>query len=269
MGTITNKPKIFIGSSRERKNLAEAVQSALKKGHKVLTKPWWAGVFDENTYTLPSLMDNAINVCDFAIFIFHPDDITTSRGKKQLSVRDNVLLELGMFYGRLGMERTFFIAPADGVEFKTPSDLYGLNPFTYEWDPAYDNANVDQNDLESAVSEPCGKILRHIEKLGKFEDPGLKLQEMEEILQSQKRLSRFQNESLKAIKWTDVNYDWLLSALKDQFHKNCGIINSEIRIVGSAFFQKVSANRFKRIGKTGHGFEEEEIYLGQRGYGTY
>lgn len=264
---LTRKPKVFIGSSRERMNLAKAVQSVLANSKSVLTVPWWAGVFKENQYNLPSLLDNAIKRCDFAIFIFHPDDISEVRGTKEFSIRDNVVMELGMFYGRFGMERTFFVTPSDGVKYKTPSDLYGINPYTYEWDSAFDQEGLDQSDLESAVSSACEKILEHIRKLGKYEDPNLRLSDALEDLQSQKRLCRFQNESLKAIKWVDIDFDWLLSALKDQFHKKCDIINSEIRITGAALFQKISDTHFKRIGKTGHGLvDEEEIKLNQRGH---
>ena len=46
---------------------------------------------------------------NFAIFVFHPDDKSLIREKEYDTVRDNVILELGMFIGTLGLEKCFIL----------------------------------------------------------------------------------------------------------------------------------------------------------------
>ncbi|MEK5745339.1 TIR domain-containing protein, partial [Acinetobacter variabilis] len=44
--------------------------------------------------------------------------------------RDNVVLELGMFLGRLGKERAFFALPKD-IDVKIPTDFNGITPLKF------------------------------------------------------------------------------------------------------------------------------------------
>jgi predicted nucleotide-binding protein len=77
--------------------------------------------------------------------------MTIIRGKTLSSVRDNVLFELGLFVGRLGAERSFFIVPEDADDFRLPSDLYGV---TY---PTFDSKRPDGN-WEAALGPACNLI---------------------------------------------------------------------------------------------------------------
>ena len=43
---------------------------------------------------------------DFAVLIMTPDDLTEKRGVSEMSPRDNVIFELGLFMGALGPART-------------------------------------------------------------------------------------------------------------------------------------------------------------------
>jgi hypothetical protein len=66
----------------------------------------------------------------FGLFILTPDDVIVSRKEKQLSSRDNVIFELGMFLGALGKDRVFAVAQEnlDGSGMiKIPSDLFGVH----------------------------------------------------------------------------------------------------------------------------------------------
>src|ERR671913_546242 len=106
----TNKPTVFVGSSKEDLPVLEAVERLLAPVAKVI--PWTnEDEFREiGDYFLDSLVD-ASGKFDFAILIFGRGDVVHSRGKKQAAPRDNVVFELGLFLSKLGRQRTFVIAP--------------------------------------------------------------------------------------------------------------------------------------------------------------
>jgi predicted nucleotide-binding protein len=89
------KPKVFVGSSSEAKDVAKAFSKALKDVATMI--PWWASPeFEAMETTLEGLI-RACNFYDFGLFIMTPDDKVESRGEKQSSARDNVLFEMGLF----------------------------------------------------------------------------------------------------------------------------------------------------------------------------
>jgi hypothetical protein len=115
------RPSIFIGSSSEGLPVAKAIQTALGSNVTVTT---WPDVFSLGDSTLESLM-RVRDEFDFAVLVLTPDDLTTSRGSRRKSPRDNVLFELGLFMGALGRHRTFAVFDKS-VEVKIPSDLAGI-----------------------------------------------------------------------------------------------------------------------------------------------
>jgi hypothetical protein len=125
------KPAVFIGSSVEGLRVAEAAQKELF--HESDTVLWSQGVFRSTNVPIESLM-SALARFDFALFVLLPEDPTKIRDKDVLSVRDNVIFELGLFLGKLGRDRTFFIAPrsTDLKDLHLPSDLSGISPATYD-----------------------------------------------------------------------------------------------------------------------------------------
>jgi hypothetical protein len=60
---------------------------------------------------------------DFGILIGTPDDKTVKRGAEVLTARDNILFELGLFIGRLGLDKCAFLVD-EKVEI--PSDFGGM-----------------------------------------------------------------------------------------------------------------------------------------------
>jgi hypothetical protein len=123
------KPRLFVGSSTEGLELAYAVQSNLE--HDALVTVWTQSVFQLTSNTLADLV-KTLGEFDFAIMIFKPDDILNIRKQVVSTVRDNVVFELGLFIGRLGTDRVFYVIPANEKDFHLPTDLTGINPGTYE-----------------------------------------------------------------------------------------------------------------------------------------
>jgi hypothetical protein len=125
------KPRLFIGSSREGIEVARAIQEHLD--HIAECSVWDQGVFGLNDVTLQRLLE-LVETLDFGVFVCSADDITKMRGSSKSTVRDNVLLELGMFMGGLGPQRTFFLIPQGAPDLHLPSDLIGITYGTYDAD---------------------------------------------------------------------------------------------------------------------------------------
>jgi len=149
------KPTVFIGSSVEGLNIAYAVQQNLNYTAEVTV--WDQGSFELSVTNIESLI-KSIDKFDFGIFIFTPDDTKNIKGDAKLTMRDNVLFELGLFIGKLGRERVFFVVPDVG-EFYIPTDLAGINPGKYEVERA------DRN-FQAATGAACNAIRQVISTLG-------------------------------------------------------------------------------------------------------
>ena len=93
---------------------------------------WDQSVFELSATTIESLT-KTLKDNDFGIFVFSRDDLLKIRAKESHAVRDNVLFEFGLFIGRMGRERVFFLLPTDG-DLHLPSDLLGVTAGRY--DPA-------------------------------------------------------------------------------------------------------------------------------------
>jgi CAP12/Pycsar effector protein, TIR domain/Thoeris protein ThsA, Macro domain len=121
--------RIFVGSSKEELKLATAIQRNLVQyGHTV--KVWNQGVFSIGKAPLEALIA-ALDKFDAAVFVFAPNDLVRVRDRQLQAVRDNVVFELGLFTGRLGRDRTFWLVPSDETDVRTVSDLLGIIPAEY------------------------------------------------------------------------------------------------------------------------------------------
>lgn len=116
------KPSVFVGSSKEGLPIAKAVQFRLAEIS--TTEIWNEGAFGLTYGTLESLVQ-ILDRFDFAILVLTPDDLIASRGAQQNAPRDNLLLEVGLFMGKLGRARTFVMYPRNR-DLKLPSDLAGV-----------------------------------------------------------------------------------------------------------------------------------------------
>jgi hypothetical protein len=71
-------------------------------------------------------LENELERADFAVVILTADDPANVRSKTVNLPRDNVIFELGLFTGRLGRKRCFFLI--DGTsDTQVASDLSGIN----------------------------------------------------------------------------------------------------------------------------------------------
>lgn len=151
------KYKVFIGSSSEHINYAEAVQLRFEHENSFETTCWNQGVFKPGNYPLEDLLVQ-LGKMSFGIFILAPDDFVEQRGMKYATVRDNVLFEMGLYYGALGRNRTFFIAPKrenSVLPFRIPSDLSGINYEEYI-------ISDDLEDIDRRIGPACTKIIRRM-----------------------------------------------------------------------------------------------------------
>jgi hypothetical protein len=148
------KPTVFIGSSSEGLEIAEAVQVALDTECEVTV--WSQGVFLLGLSYLESLT-RILGDYDFAVLVLTPDDIVQSRGGQQSASRDNVIFELGLFMGAIGRDRAFALVDRS-ADLRIPSDLAGISLADYS---PHSSGNA-----HAAVGAACAKIKQSIRRLG-------------------------------------------------------------------------------------------------------
>ena len=154
MSETARHPSVFIGSSAEGHAIAEAIQVNLDRACEVVI--WSQGIFGLGGGTLETLVEKA-DEFDFAVLVVTPDDMIHSRGAEQPSPRDNVLLELGLFMGKLGRTRTFVIFDRT-AKIKMPSDMAGVTLADYQ-------PHASGN-LQAALGAASTKIKTAIQDLG-------------------------------------------------------------------------------------------------------
>src|SRR4051812_26558880 len=120
--------RVFVASSSEQIEVANAAAAALHSPQ-LEVKVWDEDTFDFSDSYMESL-EKELDRADFAVVILTADDPANVRKKKVNLPRDNVIFELGLFSGRLGRKRCFFVLDAaSGTEIA--SDLSGVNPVKF------------------------------------------------------------------------------------------------------------------------------------------
>jgi predicted nucleotide-binding protein with TIR-like domain len=145
-----DKPSVFIGSSTEGLPIAEAVFAALSNETK--PKLWTHQLFLPGHYPMESL-EEQLRRNAFAILIASPDDQLAKRGVTSAAMRDNILVEFGLFAGALGRRRSFFVCP-DSPRIDLPSDLIGLIVGTYDGE----RVKAGPDEIAAAVQVACQQI---------------------------------------------------------------------------------------------------------------
>lgn len=165
---VSDKPKIFIGSSVQGLKIARAIRESLQ--HDATVHLWDDnGCFNTNETVLDGL-EKIANSHDYGIFIFRPDDEIYNVKREETTVkipRDNVIFEYGMFMGKHTRKKVFFIIPDPQGDLKLMSDLLGIIPLKY------DNNKIREAEKETesssmkllyseAVSNACDSIKTEI-----------------------------------------------------------------------------------------------------------
>lgn len=152
--------KVFIGSAAESKKLAVALQSLLDPAASV--RVWDQRLFQHNNSNLENIL-RIVDEYDFACFLAPPLDKVESQGRERAAIRDNIILEHGLFLGRFGSNRVFLIHPR-GADMGLPTDLEGISNPTYK--------PVDDDNPAESVLAPVGKLIEeHIERYGPRRKP--------------------------------------------------------------------------------------------------
>lgn len=152
------KPTVFIGSSTENLDIAYAIQRNLDRTADVTV--WTQGVVQISSTILDDLLAT-LKQSDFGIFVFAPADVVQMRDKQLSAVRDNVVFEFGLFVGKLGKERAFYVVPRDQKDFHVLSDLSGITAAEYD---------ASRSDVQAALGPACFQIQQQIQKLGIRQD---------------------------------------------------------------------------------------------------
>lgn len=151
---MADRFRIFLGSSSETLDLARAVQDELADVADVTR--WDQGVFSISQPLITELF-KAVEAFDGAVFLFTPDDALAKRGEIYTAARSNVTLELGMFIGKLGLDRVFVVAPSDCQNFDVPTDLDGLILARYR----HNDSNI-----KASLTPACNRIRDKLRALG-------------------------------------------------------------------------------------------------------
>jgi hypothetical protein len=156
-------PSVFIGSSSEGLAIAQTIKRSLDNSNACTATIWNQGVFRLGDL-VPSRLQEIAMTYDFAVLVFSPDEILLTRGDVVLAPRDNLVFELGIFSGTLGIERTFLVV-SENAHAKLPTDFIGVTHATYR-DPA--NRGGVPNTVRAFE-----QILEAIKRVGKLRHPQL------------------------------------------------------------------------------------------------
>ena len=149
-----DKPQIFIASSVEGKSVAYTIQESLEYDAECTV--WDQGVFEPSSFTMIDLIER-LDITDYGIFVFSVDDTAKIRGDEEGVVRDNVILELGLFMGALGRKNCFIVMPDSKEKVHLPTDLTGMTLLKY-------NAARSDSNLSAALGPTVNKIRNAIKK---------------------------------------------------------------------------------------------------------
>lgn len=121
--------RVFVASSSEQVGTAYEVAHALTEAGRLEAYPWDEKTFDFSDTYIESL-EGELTRADFAVVVLTADDPALVRKKAVNLPRDNVIFELGLFIGRLGRKRCFFLVDGDSAT-KIASDLSGVKPVKF------------------------------------------------------------------------------------------------------------------------------------------
>lgn len=152
-GSTPPRPRLFVGSSMEGRRVAELLRAGLHELAEVTL--WCRGAFEPPATMLNGVLD-ATHVFDFAAFVMSPEEISPKRGNGRATARESVALQLGVFLGALGRQRTFIVC-STSTTIELPSDLRGVTLATYR--------PTEDGNIHAALGCACTIIKDQIRRL--------------------------------------------------------------------------------------------------------
>ena len=148
-----DRDSIFIASTTEGIDIARKIQLNFEfdKFDTII----WDQFVDQPSKIVIESIEGASKKFNYAIIVCTQDDIKFIRVSKKLSVRDNIIFELGLFIGTIGRDHVFIVKPR--IEFDLPSDLLGVIPVSYDIERFKENP-------QAALGGVCDKIRSIINK---------------------------------------------------------------------------------------------------------
>ena len=145
------KPKIFIGSSGAGLDVAEKVKVYLSTIADCLV---WSepDIWESNRSTFDNLIRMS-NYFDFGVFVATADDLTETNDSLVIEPRDNVILEMALFLGAMGHNKSFLLVE-NGI--KLPSDFNGI------YMPRFNRAKEDS--IKTICEAYKNKIIEHYQQ---------------------------------------------------------------------------------------------------------
>jgi len=144
------KPRIFIGSSAERLDVAHTIRQLLEFDADATV--WTQGLFEPSRQDVVDLLA-AARSHRLAVFAFTGDDLARLRLERMRAARDAVMFELGLFIGAVGPDRCFMVVPRDADALST--DLTGMTLLAC-------GLGQSERDPLAALAPVCGRIRRAI-----------------------------------------------------------------------------------------------------------
>ncbi|HEX5154160.1 MAG TPA: STING domain-containing protein [Parafilimonas sp.] len=141
---MATRKRIFIGSSSEELQLANTAKQILETEFDVTLwndRIWDVAAFRINQNFLSDLLKASLKF-DFGVLLGTTDDRVIYHETEVLQPRDNILFELGLFIGRLGLSKCAFVIEKD---LKLLSDLQGITLAKFD--------KADANSFVDAVSQ--------------------------------------------------------------------------------------------------------------------
>lgn len=141
--------RCFLGYAGKAADIAKGMKGYLKEHVPYLDLVDWKGDFTLGE-TLAEGIEKHSKTCQLAIFLLTKDDSVVTEDATHLSPRDNVVFEVGVFFGTVGRGHTILVVEA-GVEL--PSDWDGILHIPF-----------DRKDLGAMHEHLCAEVKKLLKR---------------------------------------------------------------------------------------------------------